>query len=302
MKSLKRIIYSWVEQNFLGGCSNYNSLSTRKSCRSKKQARETFAINEIPHAKGEIFYGPVKPFLFVKKHGFPVVVKPNVSGFSRGSHFPINSRLELLKAIILVKIWWPSSVIEQYLKGKNYRIVVVKDEIMSVIRRYPPFVLGDGESTIGELIDRENRIRRKMKLGPVIHAIRKNFGIERFLKKKKLSFLSVPPKDKRVTLYNRISLAPGGIIETLDKKSMHELNRELFLKILPFFDANILGIDAIFEKGLDIPYTDQKVIFLEVNSRPYLKMHEYPRYGEKQDLGRFYDLLNSFKIQQKDLF
>jgi len=302
MKSLKRIIYSWVEEKFLGGCSNYNSLSTRKSCRSKKQAREMFAKNNIPHAKGKIFHGPIKAFRFVKKYGFPVCVKPNVSGFSRGSYFPINSYWDLLKAIVLVKIWWPSSVIEQYLEGKNYRVVVVKDEIMSVIRRYPPFVIGDGQSNIGDLIDKENKIRRQMELGPVIHSIQKSFGVTRFLKKKKLSFSSIPLKGEMVPLYNRISLAPGGIIETLDKKSMHEQNRALFLKILPFFNANILGIDAIFEKGIDIPYTDQRVIFLEVNSRPYLKMHDYPRYGEKQDLHHFYDVLNTFEIQQKDIY
>ena len=261
-----------------------------------------FSENNIPHAKGDIFYGPIKPFRFVKKHGFPVVVKPNVSGFSRGSHFPINSYTDLLKAIFLVKIWWLSSVIEQYLEGKNYRIVVVKDEIMSAIRRYPPFVIGDGQSSISELIDSENKMRRKMALGPVIHPIQKSSGIRRFLKKKKLSFTSIPLKEEMVPLYNRISLAPGGVIETLDKNHVHKQNREIFLKILPYFKANILGIDAIFEKGIDVPYTDQRVIFLEVNSRPYLKMHHYPRYGEKQELDPFYDVLTALEIQQQDVF
>ena len=261
-----------------------------------------FDKNNIPYANGDIFYGFVKPFRFVKKYGFPVVVKPNVSGFSRGSHFPITSYWELLKAIIQVKIWWPSSVIEQYLAGRNYRVVVVKDDIMSVIRRYPPFVVGDGHSSIGELIDQENSIRSQMKLGPVIHPIQKNSGISRFLKKKNLSFSSVLSKGENVTLYNRISLAPGGVIETLDNNTMHEQNRVLFLKILPLFHANILGIDAIFEKGIERSYTDQRVIFLEVNSRPYLKMHDYPRYGKKQDLSRFYAGLNQLVIEQKDVY
>jgi D-alanine-D-alanine ligase-like ATP-grasp enzyme len=299
---LKRKIYSWVDRKFLGGCSNYNSLAARKGCRSKKQAREVFLNNGIPHAKGEIFYSPIKAFRFVKKNRFPVVVKPNVSGFSRGSYFPINSYAELLKAILLVKIWWPSTVIEQYLEGKNYRIVVVKDEIMSIIRRYPPFISGDGHSTIGELIDRENEIRRQMNLYPVVHPIKKSSVIAGFLKKKNLSFASDPQKGEMVTLYFRISLSPGGVVETLDNESIHEQNKELFLKILPLFQANILGVDAIFEKGVEVPYTEQRVIFLEVNARPYLKMHDFPRYGAKQDLSRFYGSLNELEVQQKDIF
>ncbi len=302
MKTIKQILYSWVDKNFLGGCSSYNPLSTRKSCRSKEQARNMFAAHGIPHAKGDIFYGPFKPFRFVKKYGFPVVIKPNVSGFSRGSHFPITTYTELIKAMIMVKIWWPSSVIEQYLEGKNYRILVVKDEIMSVIRRYPPFVTGDGQSIISALIDMENNTRAQMQLYPIIHPIEKNRKTARYLKKKNLSFNSVPKKGEIVTLCNRISLAPGGVVETLDTQSMHEANQNLCLKILPLFNANILGIDAIFEKGINIPYTDQKVVFLEVNSRPYLKMHHFPRYGEKQDLIRFYDKLNALEIDQKDIF
>lgn len=299
---LKKILYSWVDRKFLGGCSSYNTLETRKSCRSKKQAREVFAANNIPHARGDVFYGLISPFRFARKHGFPLCVKPNVSGFSRGSHFPITNYVELLKAVIQVKIWWPSSIIEKYLRGKNYRVAVVKDEIMSVIQRYPPFVVGDGTATIGELIDRENGIRKKMGLYPVIHPIQKNNGVRTYLKKKGLSFTSVPIKGKTVVLFNRISLAPGGVVEIIEKNEVHPDNLMLFLKLIPLFRANILGIDAIFEKGIEISYKQQQVIFLEVNSRPYLKMHDYPRFGKKEELAPYYERLNNLQIEERDVF
>lgn len=302
MKKIRQIIYNWVDRKFLGGCSSYNSLATRKSCRSKKQAREAFVRYNIPHAKGTIFYNPLAALNFVRKNGFPVVIKPNVSGFSRGSYFPITNYAELLKAAFLVKIWWPSSVIEQYLDGKNYRVVVIKDEIMSVIRRYPPFVIGDNKSTISELIDRENRIREQMGLYPVMHAIAKGDGVARFLKTKGFLLSSVPRQGEMIALHNKIALAPGGVVETVDKTTIHPQNRELFLRILPIFTANILGIDAIFERGLEVPYLEQKVIFLEVNSRPYLKMHDFPRYGEKEDFSSYYGALESLDIGEKDLF
>lgn len=302
MKTLRQLLYSWIDRKFLGGCSSYNTLATRKSCRSKKQAREVFANNDIPHARGEIFYGLLAPFRFAEKYGFPLVVKPNVSGFSRGSHFPITTYGELLKAVLLVKIWWPSSVVERYLEGRNYRILVVKDGIMAVIRRYPPFVLGDGQSTIEELIDRENEIRRKMNLFPVIHPIPKNSGTSRFLGRMNLKLSSVVKEGKRVTLHNRISLASGGVVEALDKNSIHPKNLQLFLKIPVLFNANILGVDAIFEKGIEFPHDEQQVIFLEVNSRPYLKMHDYPRYGEREDLRPYFRVLEGMEIGERDIF
>lgn len=302
MQVVKKLIYSWISRRFMGGCSHYNDLATRKGCRSKARARAVFAQNQIPHAKGMVFFSPFKTYKFVKKYGYPVVIKPNVSGFSRGSHFPITSFGQLVKAALLVKIWWPTAIIEEYLAGKNYRVVVVKDQLMSVIRRYPPFVTGDGEATLGELIDRENDIRNEMGLSPVISPIEKSKQLRRYLRRHDMSLAHIPSKGEQVTLFNKISLAPGGVVEIVDKATISEENRALFIKIIELFDANILGIDVIFEQGIETSYTQQKTIFLEVNSRPYLKMHDYPRYGEKEDLSGYYAELERLKIRQGDIF
>ncbi len=302
MVTLKRLIYKWIDKRFLGGCSSYNSLDVRKSCRSKLQARNVFEAHKIPHAKGTTFLNPMTGVKFARMHGFPLVVKPNVSGFSRGSHFPITNFKELLSAIFWAKMWWPVTVVEQYLEGKNYRIVVVKDGIMSVIRRYPPFVDGDGKSSISSLIDQENDLRKSMGLYPVIHAIPKDRKITAYLKKKNMTLHSIPDAGERVRLFSRISLAPGGVVEIIDKNSLPSENRELFEGILDHFGANILGIDAIFEKGIEHSYHQQKVILLEVNSRPYLKMHDVPRYGQPEDLKPFYDKLNNMAVGHQDIY
>ncbi len=302
MLTINRLVYKWIDSRFLGGCSSYNSLDIRKSCRSKLQARTVFATHNIPHAEGETFFSPFKAVRFARTHGFPLVVKPNVSGFSRGSHFPLTNYKELLLAMFWAKMWWPVSVVEEYLEGKNYRIVVVKEGIMSVIRRYPPFIDGDGKSSINLLIDSENELRKSMDLYPVIHPIPKDRKIVKYLKKKDLSLDSIPVKDERVQLFSRISLAPGGVVETIDKTSLTNDNRQLFEGILEHFGANILGIDAIFEKGIDQSYQQQKTILLEVNSRPYLKMHDVPRYGGREDLKPYYDRLNSLAVKQQDIF
>lgn len=302
MKALKRLIYGWVNRKFLGGCSSYNSLKVRKSCRSKLQSREMFARLKLPHARGRTFFWPWTAYRFAKKHGFPLVIKPNVSGFSRGSYFPITSYKELLKATLLVKIWWPVSIIEHYLRGKNYRVVVIKNEIMAVIRRYPPFVDGDGTHTIEELIDQENRIREQMALYPVIHPIVKSSKTKRFLARNSTTLETVPDQGERVELFNRIALAPGGVVEIIDKETMAPDNAKMFLELLDEFDANILGIDAIFTKGIEESYLKQKGILLEVNSRPYLKMHDYPRYGEKEDLQSYFQKLDDLEIDEADIF
>ena len=302
MNSLRKILYRWIDKLFLSGCSSYNSLEVRKGSRSKLQARTVFDQNAIPHAQGTIFFSPAKAYRFASQYGFPLVIKPNVSGFSRGSYFPITTFAELWKAAFLVKIWWPYSVIERYLEGANYRVTVANGKIMSIIRRYPPFVDGDGSATISELIDRENAVRKEMQLYPVIHPIPKDRKIVRYLKKQGLTLVTIPDSGVRVALFNRIALAPGGVVEVIDQETVPEVDKQLFIKILELFKANIFGIDAIFEHGIEKSYREQRCIFLEVNSRPYLKMHDYPRYGKKEDLTHFFEELNKNEINNADIF
>lgn len=302
MKAIKKIIYAWISQKFMGGCSSYNSLETRKGCRSKEQARDVFSKGSIPHAQGKIFFNPWVAHQFAKEHGFPLVIKPNVSGFSRGSHFPITSYRELYKAIFLAKLWWPTTVVEQYLEGKNYRVVVIKGQIMSVIQRFSPFVTGDGKTTINDLIDQENIVRESMGIFPCIYPLNKSATTIKYLKKQNLTLNDIPAEHQIVNLFYRISLAPGGIVQTIDKTTIPEKNNALFLDILDMFDANILGIDVIFEHNITRDYTEQKCIFLEVNSRPYLKMHDNPRFGEKEDLSPYIKQLEQLDISQADIF
>ena len=73
------------------------------------------------------------------------------------------------------------------------------------------------------------------------------------------------------------------------------------MRILDLFDANILGIDVIFERGIEEEFDAQKCIFLEVNSRPYIKMHEYPRHGKKDDLSSELEQLSELVIDQADV-
>lgn len=299
---MKTLVYGWISQKYMAGCSNYNSLDVRKRSRSKLQARTMFGAHDIPHAKGDIFLSPFKAHAFAKKHGFPLCIKPNVSGFSRGSHFPINNFTELWKAALMAKVWWPYSMVEQYLGGANYRVLATTDSIASVIRRYPPFIDGDGSNDIDTLIDQENATRERMGLYPTIHPIEKSSAVVSHLKKQGLSLSSVPGEGKRITLFNRVALAPGGVVEIIDQDTIPAANRELFLKVVNVFDASLFGIDVIFEKGIEVDYREQKCIFLEVNSRPYTRMHSVPRYGEAENLDGFYQHMDSLVVADTDTF
>lgn len=302
MRKLRALLYAWLSERYMHGCSNYNSLKIRKGCRSKAQSRAIFAKNGVPHAQGLIFFWPWQAHKFAKQHGFPLVIKPNVSGYSRGSYFPIKRYGELYKAIFWAKVWWPMTVIEEYLEGANYRVLATDHGLVSVIRRYSPFVTGNSKDSIATLIDDENIIRQEMKLHPTIFPLAKSDQVIKHLKKQMLTLDSVPVQGKQVELFHRVALAPGGIVETIDQNTIAEDNKTLFMEVIKMFGANVLGIDVIFEHGIETSHKEQKCIFIEVNSRPYMKMHYYPRYGKVEDFSTSLAELDELDISDQDIF
>lgn len=299
---IKKLIYAWIEKTFMNWCSDYNSIEVRRACRSKKQAREMFKQHNVPHAAWLVFLNPYTAYKFVEKHGFPIVLKPNVWGFSRGSHFPIENYADFWKAMFFVKLWWPTSVIEEYLLWKNYRVVATKWSVDIAMQRYPAFVVWNWEKTISELIDEENKIRVSMDLLPIIHEIEKSSKIKKHINKQWFTFDSVLENNKTVELYHRVSLAPGWVLETVETSDITEKNKKLFIDIIDMFDANIFGIDVIMEQGIDIDYDQQKCIFLEVNSRAYLEMHRKPRFWLPADLWPLHEKLSKIEIRWKGIF
>ncbi|PID59998.1 MAG: cyanophycin synthetase [Gammaproteobacteria bacterium] len=302
MKSPKTLLYQWISRHFLNGCSNYNTLEVRRASRSKKLARDMFAANDLPHAAGLVFVNPLKAWRFAREHGYPLCIKPNVGGFSRGSHFPINNAGEFWRAMALVKLWWPSSVVERYLEGVNYRVLATDTDLVSVIRRYPPYVDGNGRDSIATLIDAENAVREEMQLFPTVRPLRLNAETRRHLARQGLDEHSVPWDGERVTLFHRLTLASGGVVETVNRSTIPAANRELFLKVVKLFDARLFGIDIILEKGMETDWREQKCILLEVNSRPFTRMHEFPRFGPVDDLADFHHRMKEFKVDGAQTF
>ena len=302
VRHLKASLYAWISRRYMPGCSNYNTLEVRRASRSKRQAREMFARHGFPHAKGEVFTGFGTARRFAREHGYPLCVKPNVSGFSRGSHFPIRDAAELDRACRWVKAWWPTSIVERYLAGANYRVLATPDRVVSTIRRYPPFVDGDGASDIDTLIDAENATRERMGLYPTMHPIAKNGAARAWLARQGLDLASVPPAGVRVNVFNRVALAPGGIVEVIDQATLPEANRQLFKDVVKAWDARLFGVDVIFEHGIETDWREQESILLEVNSRPYTRMHSAPRYGEAEDLDAFHAEMDALNVDDADTF
>src|SRR5690625_4925156 len=98
-----------------------------------------------------------------KELDHPLVVKPVFGSLGKGVFTNIQSDEELLKNIEYLRdnYEYDEIIVEQFINGEEYRVYVVGDKVAAATNRVPANVLGDGTSTIEELIEKKNEIRKE---------------------------------------------------------------------------------------------------------------------------------------------
>jgi D-alanine-D-alanine ligase-like ATP-grasp enzyme len=103
---------------------------------------------------------PSPAIAFLARHQSPCVVKPLASsGGGIGMTGEIRSRDDLLRAALKAWRWSDDLLIERQLPGLVYRLLLLDGELLDVVERQPPMLVGDGRSTVAALVRRENAIR-----------------------------------------------------------------------------------------------------------------------------------------------
>ncbi|MEG0719494.1 MAG: cyanophycin synthetase, partial [Comamonas sp.] len=143
--------------------------------------------------------------------GLPVVVKPQDGNQGKGVTVNITSREQLEKAYATSMEFGTVVMVERFLPGHDFRLLVVGNHLVAAARRDPPQVLGDGEHTIRELVDIVNQDpRRGSGHGTALTKIQlDNIAIGR-IAAEGLTPDSVPAQGQRVVLRNNANLSTGG--------------------------------------------------------------------------------------------
>ena len=202
---------------------------------------------------------------------YPLVVKPTNESRSKDVNVDINNRKTLKYLLNALSPNYDELIIQEFIKGDLYRILIVNNKIIDIIVRPLPYVIGDGKRTLKELVDERNQNQLKNKNKPTI-----NINYE-FIKKQGVDTTNtIPiPKNKKIEIINIPTYHNGTNPIRVDLNSVHKDNLNLFLKTNRLLDANISGIDFIC-KDISLSYKNNnnnngKII--EVNSGPSYKIH-----------------------------
>ena len=216
--------------------------------------------------------------------GLPVVVKPQDGNQGKGVTVNISTRAQLQAAFDTARSFSDEVMVERYLPGNDFRLLVVGHQLVAAARRDPPQVLGDGQHTIRELVDIVNQDpRRGSGHGTALTKIRlDDIAIAR-IAGEGLTPDSVPAQGQRVVLRNNANLSTGGSATDVTDDVHPEIAARA-IEAAQTIGLHICGVDVICESMLK-PLEEQGGGIVEVNAAPGLRMHLAPSFGKPRNVG-----------------
>lgn len=216
---------------------------------------------------------------YSEKLGFPVVLKSEYGAFGSRVYTDLKTKEQVINAFNIIKndiiknnMNGRNILIEEFVEGNDYRILVANNKVVTVYHRIPAQIIGDGKNSIQKLIELENNQRE-------IKNSQQNYGSlpllkisehELFmLKKQDLEMNSIAQKNQIVLLRSNANQSSGGEIEVVTDK-IHPDNIKLAIEISKVMKIDIIGIDVMID-DISNSYREGKLKILEVNHSPAVR-------------------------------
>ena len=262
-------------------CSSVASTtsSLAENLASDKDATRTLLYqSHIPVPMGTLISELEELEEAVKEIGFPAVTKPVDGNHGRGITTRINTLEQARNGFFEAKKISEDVILEQFIKGNDYRFLVINFKLVAVAERTPAMVLGDGTSTINELV---NEINMDFHRGDgherALTKISLDAGTESILMENNLTLNSVLPVGEILYLKETANLSTGGTAKDVTDM-VHPANVFLAERIARLMNLDICGIDIIAQ-DVKNPITEKNGAVIEVNSGPGFRMHLSPVKG-----------------------
>ena len=216
--------------------------------------------------------------------GLPAVVKPLDADYGHGVSLNLNSREQVLAAYAAARERSENIIVERYALGAEHRLLVVADKLVAAVRRDPPQVVGDGRSTVADLLDRMNDdprrgdgrafALRKIPLDEVALAVLTDQG---------KGPESVPAEGERILLRRNSHRRDGGASVDVTEE-VHPEAAARAIDAARIIGLDVAGIDVV-ARDIGRPLEEQGGVVIEVNAEPALRMHTRPSHGQPRPVG-----------------
>lgn len=257
--------------------STTSSIAVELAC-DKEETKSLLEAAEIPVPRGRIVRSRDGLQEAIDRIGYPIVLKPVNGNHGKGATTNVKTWEDALIALEAAQHYGRSVICEKFIVGRDFRCLVINYKFVAAALRTPAAVLGDGKSSIQQLIDAVNADpRRGYGHEKVLTSIKVDAFTEDILAKKQYTLDTILPKGEELWLKPTANLSTGGTATDVTD-IVHPSNIFLCERIARIIGLDICGID-IMAPDLSVPIQENGGAILEVNAAPGFRMHLEPTEG-----------------------
>lgn len=217
--------------------------------------------------------------------GFPLVVKPIDGSQGRGITVNVSDEEALKKAHQEAAKIAREIIVEEYVKGSDYRILVINNRFVAASHRVPAHIIGDGRRTIQQLVDQVNSDpKRGFGHENILTKIVIDEMTEGILSSLNLTPESILEEGRLLRLKTTANLSTGGTATDVTDV-VHPANKALAERAAKVIGLDIAGIDII-APDIKKPIIKTGGVVVEINAAPGFRMHLQPLEGKQRDVGK----------------
>jgi len=257
--------------------SDTSSIGVELAC-DKEDSKYLLEQAEVPVPKGEVVRTERGLADAIRYVGYPLVLKPIGGNHGRGITTDIRDEETAIAALHKAKEVSRSVIVEKYITGDDYRLLVINYKLVAASKRTPAHVVGDGKLTVHELIDQVNEDpRRGYGHEKVLTSIKVDAMTENILKKSGVELNDILENGQILYLKDTANLSTGGTATDVFDR-VHPMNVFMAERIAKIIGLDICGID-VMTSDISIPLEETGGAVLEVNAGPGFRMHLAPTEG-----------------------
>jgi cyanophycin synthetase len=238
----------------------------------------------VPVPRGETVGSLEEALAAARSLGAPVTVKPLDGNQGKGVTVDCRTPDDVTRAFAFARQYGRRIIVEQFIEGRDYRVLVAGGKVAAASLRRPAHVVGDGKHSIAQLVEITNGDpRRGNGHGNALTSISLDPHAEDVLRGQGYKPDSVPEPGVTVQLRGNANLSTGGTAEDVTGL-LPESTRRLCVRAAAKVGLDVAGIDIVC-RDISRPLLEQGGAVIEVNAAPGIRMHQYPSSGEAQDAG-----------------
>ncbi len=258
----------------------------------KESTKRILADSGVPVPRGTVvnFFDELEDAIELVG-SYPIVIKPLDGNHGRGITTDIRTWEEAEAAYDRARQISRSLIVERYYVGRDHRVLVIDGKFVAVAERVPAHVVGDGKSTIMELLEKTNQDpKRGDGHDNVLTKIELDHTSYKLIERQGYKDNSILPEGQVCYLRATANLSTGGIaIDRTDE--IHPENVWLAQRIVKIIGLDIAGIDIV-TTDIGRPLREVDGVVVEVNAAPGFRMHVAPSKGVSRNVaGAVLDML-----------